>query len=117
LIGVSSSSALGAVLTIVLGATLWPDALCMADIYAPILAAIRLLSYVANDNQLRTLTFWNLGNLVGDPMVALGRAMPVVDIQHRRTGKPCGSAECDVARCKQRRCTWACRYKRLNIRC
>ncbi|WP_425458294.1 FecCD family ABC transporter permease [Collimonas rhizosphaerae] len=118
LIGVSSGAALGAALTIVLGATLWPNALRMVGIYAPMLAAfigalavamlvyriaaargrlalpllllagiainaivgaaIGLLIYVASDDQLRTLTFWNLGSLAGAQWSLLAVATPVV---------------------------------------
>ena len=118
LIGVSSGAALGAALTIVLGATFWPAALAFSGMYAPMLAAfvgalavatlvykiaanhgrlalpllllagiainavtgaaIGLLTYIASDNQLRTLTFWNLGSLAGAQWSLLTIAVPVV---------------------------------------
>nr|WP_230414198.1 iron ABC transporter permease [Collimonas silvisoli] len=118
LIGVSSGAALGAATTIVLGTALWPAALQLAGIYAPMLAAfggalavamlvyrigaargrlalpilllagiafnamsmagIGLLSYVAGDAQLRTLTFWNLGSLASAHWSLLAVAAPVV---------------------------------------
>jgi iron complex transport system permease protein len=83
LIGVSSGAALGAALAIV-GGTLvggWPAALTpylrngqtsvatmlLAGIALTALAgaAIGLLTYLADDSTLRTLTFWNLGSLNG----------------------------------------------------
>lgn len=82
-----------------LGATLWPDALRVAGIYAPMLAAIGLLIYVASDDQLRTLTFWNLGNLASAQWSLLGVAMPVVIFSiaalhspGMRPGPACGAA-------------------------
>lgn len=120
LIGVSSGAALGAALTIVMGTALWPQALRIAGIYAPILAAfigalvvamlvyriaashgrlalpllllsgiainavagagIGLLIYVASDDQLRTLTFWNLGSLAGAQWSLLAVAIPIVGL-------------------------------------
>lgn len=41
-------------------------------------AGIGLLTYIASDNQLRTLTFWNLGSLAGAQWSLLTIAAPVV---------------------------------------
>ncbi|MFJ2990244.1 FecCD family ABC transporter permease [Collimonas sp. NPDC087041] len=118
LIGVSSGAALGAATTIVLGGVLWPTALSVVGIYAPMLAAfagalavallvyrigaakgrlalpilllagiafnaismagIGVLSFIAGDAQLRTLTFWNLGSLASAHWSLLAVAAPVV---------------------------------------
>lgn len=43
-------------------------------------AAIGLLTYIASDDQLRTLTFWNLGSLAGAEWSLLTVAIPVVCI-------------------------------------
>jgi iron complex transport system permease protein len=42
------------------------------------MAAVGLLVFVANDEQLRTLTFWNLGSLAGGTWTALAVAGPLV---------------------------------------
>nr|WP_245182396.1 iron ABC transporter permease [Glaciimonas immobilis] len=41
-------------------------------------AGIGLLTYIATDNQLRTLTFWNLGSLAGAQWTLLSVAAPAV---------------------------------------
>lgn len=41
-------------------------------------AGIGLLTYIASDNQLRTLTFWNMGSLAGAQWSLLAIAAPVV---------------------------------------
>ncbi|PDS28919.1 FecCD family ABC transporter permease [Rhizobium phaseoli] len=103
LVGVSSGASLGAVAMIVLGSGLAAPLQALLGIYALPAAAFRhgqtsvatmllagialgaltlaltgLLIYMANDQQLRDLTFWSMGSLAGATWTKIAAAGPII---------------------------------------